>query len=62
MTGAATMVSILTALAICVAFYALFLFGRGHLGSAETTVMFGLPVATLVVIVPRVGRLGPRRR
>jgi hypothetical protein len=56
------MVSILTALAICVAFYALFLLGRGHLGSAETTVMFGLPVATLVVIVPRVGRLGPRRR
>jgi hypothetical protein len=53
---------ILAALATCAAFYALFLFGRGHLGPVETTVMFGLLVAALVIIVPRVGRLSPRRR
>ena len=53
---------ILAALVICAAFYALLLFGRGHLGAVETTVMFGLLVAALVVVVPRVGRLTPRRR
>jgi hypothetical protein len=52
---------ILAALAICAAFYALFLFGRGHLGSVETIAMFGLLVAALVVIGTRVGRLRPRR-
>ena len=53
---------VLSALAICAAFYALFLFGGGHLGPVETTFLFGLLVAALVAIVPRVGRLSPRRR
>jgi hypothetical protein len=52
---------IFSALAICAVFYALFLFGRGHLGPVETTVLFGLLVAALAVIVPRVGRRSPSR-
>ena len=50
---------IFTALVICAVFYALFSVGARRLGPVETTVMFGLLVAALVVIVPRVGRHGP---